>query len=209
MDLFADADPNDVDSHEHELRHAVHYIFTSPGLRTSVFKDRHVDLSTPCDLRSSHRKWSPLLHSAPTFRHIRKAYANTLDPNWPRYALMVQGRWFLVGKPVALPSGDLFERGTRGYVALDWSAQRLVFLKDAWRYHEDKFQHEGIVLRTLNDQEVANVPTLVCFEHLPGPLQTTESYKHAPYKQNVLRQIHARSVVEEVCLPMDDFKCGR
>ena len=107
------------------------------------------------------------------------------------------------------PLAGFFERGTRGYVALDWSAQRLVFLKDAWRYHEDKFQHEGIVLRTLNDQEVANVPTLVCFEHLPGPLQTTESYKHAPYKQNVLRQIHARSVVEEVCLPMDDFKCGR
>ncbi|OJT13251.1 hypothetical protein TRAPUB_10186 [Trametes pubescens] len=117
------------------------------------------------------------------FRFVREAFANSLDPKWPRYRLSVPHgtgvRKFLVGKPNFHASG-MAGRGTRGYVALDCDTRCFVWLKDAWRAFYDLVLQEGAVLADLNKSGVPNVPTLVCHGDILGQeTRTPEFWKPA------------------------------
>ncbi|KAI0742361.1 hypothetical protein C8Q80DRAFT_1187796 [Daedaleopsis nitida] len=108
----------------------------------------------------------------PTFAYVRNAFRKSIeDPLSPRYKLSVPQadgilRDFLVGKPAFVARG-MVGRGTRGYVAIDCSTGRFVYLKDAWRANYDLLEPEGDILAKLNEKTdeygpVYNVPTLVC-----------------------------------------------
>ena len=108
-------------------------------------------------------------HLPPTFTYIRELFKESIDgPNQTRYALTVQGRYFLVGAPIYAASGPI-GRGTRGFVALEWKAQRLVFLKDSWRPHYVGVSAEGETLEKLNIAGFNYVPTLICHEDMKDP----------------------------------------
>ncbi|EIW53024.1 uncharacterized protein TRAVEDRAFT_75206 [Trametes versicolor FP-101664 SS1] len=119
------------------------------------------------------------------FRYVREAFANSLDPKWPRYCLSVPNgtgvRKFLVGKPNFHASG-MAGRGTRGYVALDCETLRFVWLKDAWRAYYDLVQQEGAVLAELNKAGVPNVPTLVCHGDILEQKSRTPEFWKPPVK---------------------------
>ncbi|KAL1942167.1 hypothetical protein VTO73DRAFT_6231 [Trametes versicolor] len=119
------------------------------------------------------------------FRFVREAFANSLDPNWPRYCLSVPNgtgvRKFLVGTPNFHASG-MAGRGTRGYVALDCDTLCFVWLKDAWRAYYDLVHQEGAVLADLNKAGVLNVPTLVCHGDILGQKSRTPEFWKPPVK---------------------------
>ena len=120
----------------------------------------------------------------PEHTYVRDAFRTsiTADPLWPRYRLSIpqpDGSMHkcLVGKPTFVARG-LVGRGTRGYIALDCSTNRFVFLKDAWRANYRLLEREGDILAKLNDTSdnqtpVLNVPTLVCHGDIGG--QTTKT----------------------------------
>lgn len=120
------------------------------------------------------------------FKFQRKMFAASLDPEWPRYKLLVPGdngpQEFLVCKPCFVAQGVL-GRGTRGYVALECTTNaalecttnRLVFLKDTWRPLYDGVEQEGSTIEKLFKAGVPNIPTLVCHGDLG---QKTESPTH-------------------------------
>ncbi|TFK79285.1 hypothetical protein K466DRAFT_668164 [Polyporus arcularius HHB13444] len=99
------------------------------------------------------------------FKFIRDAFRDSLQPGWPRYKLEVpdgdEVREFLVAKPAFRAKG-LAGRGTRGYVALDTTTGRFVWLKDAWRVDYPGMRQEGEILSQLNKAGIPNFPTLIC-----------------------------------------------
>ena len=105
----------------------------------------------------------------PTYTYIRELFKDAITgPSKARYALTVQGRYFLVGSAMYAASGPI-GRGTRGFVALEWATQRIVFLKDSWRPHYVGVGVEGDTLRTLNTAGVVFTPTLICHEDIKDP----------------------------------------
>ncbi|KAI0742350.1 hypothetical protein C8Q80DRAFT_1108437, partial [Daedaleopsis nitida] len=167
----------------------------------------------------------------PTFTYVRNAFRKSLvDPLWPRYKLSVpqadgSTRSFLVGKPAFIARG-LVGRGTRGFVALDRSSGRFVYLKDAWRAHYQLLEREGDILAKLTTPTdefpaVCNVPTLVCHGDLDGQRTrcpelwdtlhpTGGSTGGSSTRKNPFRRHqHYRIVVEEVGMPLSSFRNGR
>ncbi|KAL6308606.1 hypothetical protein BKA93DRAFT_521124 [Sparassis latifolia] len=127
---------------------------------------------------------------------------------------------FLVGKPHFQASG-MTGRVTRGYIAYDCQDNKFVFLKDVWRVDLPDIEKEGYILQSLNDAEVANVPTLVCHGdvldvedvgnvvHVERQRTKTDTYWHEFYsgQMNPIKtHTHYRLVVEEVCRPLSDFR---
>ncbi|GBE82850.1 hypothetical protein SCP_0412370 [Sparassis crispa] len=126
---------------------------------------------------------------------------------------------FLVGKPHFQASG-MTGRVTRGYIAYNCQDKKFVFLKDVWRVDLPDIEKEGYILQSLNDAEVANVPTLVCHGdvldvedvgdvvHVERQRTKTDTYWHEFYsgQMNPIKtHTHYRLVVEEVCRPLSDF----
>ncbi|KAI1784581.1 hypothetical protein LXA43DRAFT_901342 [Ganoderma leucocontextum] len=111
---------------------------------------------------------------APVFKYVRDLFRESLSEDWLCYSLKVLGRDYLVGKPIFAPHG-LVGRGTRGYVALEWKTQRLVFLKDAWRPFYHGVGQEGTTLKMINTAGVRFVPTLICHEDVGGGQETEAS----------------------------------
>ena len=115
----------------------------------------------------------------PVFKYVRDFFRDSVSNTWLPYRLKVCGRDYLIGEPIFGPHG-LVGRGTRGYVALEWETQRLVFLKDAWRPFYEGVAQEGTTLGDLNDAEVPFVPTLICHEDVEGPgAQETEASQYS------------------------------
>ncbi|RPD54644.1 hypothetical protein L227DRAFT_555970 [Lentinus tigrinus ALCF2SS1-6] len=77
---------------------------------------------------------------------------------------------FLVSRPVVSPMSPT-GRGTRGYWAVRNGSDRVLFLKDTWRYGGDP---EGAVLATLNANGVRNVPKLVLHGDVFNKPSTTD-----------------------------------
>ena len=103
-------------------------------------------------------------HHTPVFEYVRSLFRSSLAEDWPRHKLVVPHitgmREYLVGKPVFI-SRVMFGRGTRGYVALDCTTDRFVWLKDTWRMSYLFEDREGDILERLNTAGIDNVPTLV------------------------------------------------
>ncbi|PIL27941.1 hypothetical protein GSI_09976 [Ganoderma sinense ZZ0214-1] len=115
----------------------------------------------------------------PVFKYVRDFFRESVTGTWLPYRLKVCGHDYLVSEPTFGPHG-LVGRGTRGYVALEWETQRLVFLKDAWRPFYDGVAQEGETLAKLNCAEVSSVPTLICHEDVGGPgAQETEASQYS------------------------------
>ncbi len=128
----------------------------SPLFATSILSLDPSTTSGFADLSSD----AAASHIIPVFRYVRDLFRGSIPANWYCYSLKVCGRDYLVGKPVFEPHG-LVGRGTRGYVALEWSTQRLVFLKDAWRPFYVDVEQEGTTLGVLKTAEVSFVNTLI------------------------------------------------
>ena len=75
-------------------------------------------------------------------------------------------RRYIVSRPVVAPL-HLTGRGTRGYWAVDASDSRVVFIKDTWRNCEIMASWEGETLRSMHDQGVRHIPSVVCHGDLP------------------------------------------
>ncbi|GBE82934.1 hypothetical protein SCP_0413210 [Sparassis crispa] len=127
---------------------------------------------------------------------------------------------FLVGKPHFQASG-MTGRATRGYIAYDCQGEKFVFLKDVWRVDLPDIEKEGYIVQSLNDAEVANVPTMVCHGdvleveddgnavRIERQQTKTDTYWHESYsgQMNPIKtHTHYRLVVEEVCRPLSDFE---
>lgn len=137
----------------------------------------HRDPTHSC--QSSHL-YSP--DTIPVFAFIRELFRKSLEAGLPRYRLIVDGREYLVGQPVFIGFG-LVGRGTRGYIALEWVTQRLVFLKDSWRPYIAGVEQEGAILSKLNQKNVLNVPTVIRYgdvHHIDGSKQETEASMYHP-----------------------------
>ncbi|KAL7277817.1 hypothetical protein ACG7TL_008761 [Trametes sanguinea] len=123
-------------------------------------------------------------------------------------------KYFLVGKPHFVAAKGLVGRATRGFVAIDLGDPQgpFVYLKDTWRVNHEGTRKEGDILGYLNEQGVENIPTRLCHgDVFPPEFQATISHVvWAEENPKVLActlkaHRHYRLVVEEVCLPMNDF----
>ena len=156
---------------------------STPLFPSPLFGDGKL-CADPTGLCTAHYHSSDSHDVLPTLTHIRQFFAESLDdPDWPRYAITVQGKQYLVARP-HFPSQDsqtagMVGRGTRGYVALEWTSQRFVYLKDAWRPFYAGVDSEGATLTLLNSKGVDNVPTCVGYEDVGE--QETEVSKYSPH----------------------------
>ena len=122
-------------------------------------------------------------HGKPVFAYVRSLFRTSLAEEWPRYKLAVPHatgtREYLVGKPVFI-SDTLFGRGTRGYVALDCTTDRFVWLKDTWRSSYLFADREGDILQRLNHAGIDNVPTLASHGDIPLQVTTSSNWTGQP-----------------------------
>ncbi|EJF59438.1 hypothetical protein DICSQDRAFT_181948 [Dichomitus squalens LYAD-421 SS1] len=137
----------------------------------------HDDPTATCNHQIDHPLDPERPDIRPVFEYVRTLFHESVSKGWPRYKVTVDGRVYLIGKPITDPSG-LIGRGTRGYVAVEWETQRFVFLKDAWRPHYVDLEYEGEMLEKLNKAKVSYVPTLVCHGRVGE--QETEASEYSP-----------------------------
>ncbi|KAI0794673.1 hypothetical protein C8Q74DRAFT_1445969 [Fomes fomentarius] len=118
---------------------------------------------------------------------------------------------FIVGRPHST-CDSLFGQGTRCFIALRLDIKdgnKLCLLKDYWRSHVPS-RPEHLVYQRLHRERVPFVATLICGGDVGGPgAQTTEVqeclFAQDPQSRHVAR-IHYRICVEEIGLPLTDFK---
>ncbi|TBU26673.1 hypothetical protein BD311DRAFT_698081 [Dichomitus squalens] len=137
----------------------------------------HDDPTATCNHQIDHPLDPERPDIRPVFEYVRTLFHESVSKGWPRYKVTIDGRVYLIGKPITDPSG-LIGRGTRGYVAVEWETQRFVFLKDAWRPYYADLEYEGDMLQKLNTAKVSCVPTLVCHGRVEG--QETEASEYSP-----------------------------
>ncbi|KAL1938034.1 hypothetical protein VTO73DRAFT_12045 [Trametes versicolor] len=130
------------------------------------------------------------------FRYVREKFRHSIADDLPRYKLTIKvgnkDRVFLVGWPI-FESPALFGRATRGYVAIDASTRRFVFLKDSWRPFYEGVQQEGFYLEKFADDDDIVVPTLVCH----GDVEQQRAFT-AQYEEGVRKQMEATRRREEL-----------
>ncbi|KAI1791527.1 hypothetical protein LXA43DRAFT_888889 [Ganoderma leucocontextum] len=211
-----------------------------PGSTDYVLMDR---LAEPCAEDSEAFEGTVLevdpAHPAspptPTFKVFRGLFARMLQPSDgparrasapqianSRWKLSVptdddESRDFFVGRPFQCGDDSNVDwRNTRSYVAFDCTAQRFVFLKDAWRGRGrgDNVESEGDILAMLNAAGVPHVPTVVCHADLQKTV-TSKYYYNWHYERgcgaaNAGPRLHFRMVVQELGLRFNhNFSSGR
>ena len=110
------------------------------------------------------------------FQYVLDSFRSSLASGSLRYKLVIGNDEFLVAAPLY---HDIRPGGTRGYVAFHKQSGRFVFLKDSWRRPQSpsgSVTSEGDILRRLNEDEVGNVPTLLCHGVVDG--QVTRVLEH-------------------------------
>ena len=217
MDFLAQPDLNDLNSEEVWFDGPIHEVFwneefaTTFGCLTGRSNARmHYDPICRC---SGHKNPLPVI---PVLSHVRQMFCNSLVEGFPRYRLMVDGQEYLVGRHVFLGSG-MIGRGTRGYVALEWKTQRFVFLKDCWRPGYEGVEVEGAILSELNQQDVANVPTVVRYGDVHDSLegedrpcrQETEASRFHPNRGDKNVDVHLPSFANTIKPPTQAKKLAR
>ncbi|OJT03231.1 hypothetical protein TRAPUB_6195 [Trametes pubescens] len=120
------------------------------------------------------------------FRYVREKFRKSLADGRPRYKLTIKvgdkTRVFLVGWPV-FESTLLFGRATRGYVAIDASTRRFVFLKDSWRPFYHGVEQEGFYLEKFAGDDSIIVPAIICHGDVGNQCAFTAQYKERMKKQ--------------------------
>lgn len=87
-------------------------------------------------------------------------------------AVEVGGETYLISRPLVTPV-SIVSRGTRGCWAVSKSQNKVVFLKDTWRYKVKNMRQEGSIIADLNQgpDPVDCVPTFVLHGDIGGMLQ--------------------------------------
>ena len=99
-------------------------------------------------------------------------------------------------------------RGTKGYLAYDVAAGKVVYLKDSWRYVAEGYKKEGDTYRLLNDNNVQWVPQLVCSCDIDGQQTRTHEFcgeKWCSRVTAVKHHKHHRLVLEDVGRPLRQY----
>ncbi|RDX50599.1 hypothetical protein OH76DRAFT_1402203 [Lentinus brumalis] len=161
MDLLAQPSLHDISHTEGLFDVDLHDVFVNEDVAATYGAlSGHDDTDlhrNPLHMCSGHTTSPPVI---PVLSHIRQKFRESLVSRFPRYRLTVDGHDYLVGKPVVMRR-NIISRGNRGYIALDWETQRLVFLKDCWRSAYEGVELEGAIISKLNEHKVTNVPTVV------------------------------------------------
>ena len=174
---------DDLNHQEGPITKPVHPVFIDPSAplpayELSAEEDRlHHDPTCVCEDHLLHAL--PVL---PVWEIIRRMFRDTLVEGFPRYRIRLGGEDYLIAKHIFLAS-TMVGRGTRGYIALEWRTQRLVFLKDVWRPHFPGVPSEGEILSELNANDVPYIPQLIHYEDVcyeDGTPQETETSKYSP-----------------------------
>ncbi|RPD63382.1 hypothetical protein L227DRAFT_387575 [Lentinus tigrinus ALCF2SS1-6] len=181
MNVVAGGSEHDLDYDQHiiEDNSKLHDAFVDPSKGSvSLGTDDcilHRDPTAQCPHPTTcHRSYPDVV---PEFTHARKYFQDSITEGHPRYMIKVGDMTLLVGKPMFQASG-LIGRGTRGFVALDWQSQRLVFLKDSWRRYYEGMEEEGEIIEKLNKAGVPNIPTVLA--HGDVEEQETETSNYSP-----------------------------
>ncbi len=103
--------------------------------------------------------------------HLPKPEAPRASPN--------KGRRLLVSRPIVVPL-SMAGRGTRTYWAYDEDNDKVVFLKDTWRYEAP--EREGDVINDLHRHGVENVPRVVYHGDVPQVVEVRDATGEARIK---------------------------
>ncbi|RPD77244.1 hypothetical protein L226DRAFT_363187 [Lentinus tigrinus ALCF2SS1-7] len=181
MNVVAGGSEHDLDYDQHIIEDdsELHDAFVDPSKGSvSLGTDDcflHQDPAAQCTHPTTcHRSYPDVV---PEFTHARKYFQDSIAHGHPRYMIKVGDMTLLVGRPMFTASG-LIGRGTRGFVALDWQSQRLVFLKDSWRRYYEGMEEEGEIIGKLNKAGVPNIPTVLA--HGDVEEQETETSNYSP-----------------------------
>ncbi|OJT05480.1 hypothetical protein TRAPUB_3709 [Trametes pubescens] len=157
--------------------------------------------------------------------YARELFVNSLrnPTKWPWWKLTIPNvdptkppHVYLVGEPTFY-APDIVGRGTRGYVALDYTDPTnpgpFVYLKDCWRVVHPRSEQEGAILTYLNSKNVRYIPTMLCHGDVGEEMEMARDVwkevhrteKDCPLKNHR----HYRLVVKEVGKPLKMFKNGR
>ncbi|GJE93731.1 hypothetical protein PsYK624_098920 [Phanerochaete sordida] len=115
-------------------------------------------------------------------------------------ATAAETRTYLIGRPTFSAAG-VVGKATRGFVAFEPAAQRMVFLKDQWPLDAGARNELGVV-QHLNAHGVQNVATPLAGGDVrsgDGAAQLTMSDDWA----DVAARVHRRIVLQEVARPLD------
>ncbi|KZT08071.1 uncharacterized protein LAESUDRAFT_616456, partial [Laetiporus sulphureus 93-53] len=110
---------------------------------------------------------------------------------------------FLIGRPLEM-SYSLSGRATKTFAAYDVHADRVEFLKDAWKYASPAVHPEWEVYKILNDAKVPNVATLL-YGGYAGD-QRTLSQKFLPEALSPCARLHYRIVLKQLGRPLDEYR---
>ena len=116
-----------------------------------------------------------------------------------------------VGRPFAGHS-DVLGRGTRGYIAYDLSADRLLFLKDTWRHDNLDIEPEFETFQQLHEHHVPHIPAVYYGGDVineDGSVQETDTHVHSVVEEEWLvtddvfgKLIHHR-LVQDIAYPIE------
>ena len=120
--------------------------------------------------------------------------------------------YFIASKP-HWQSGSPFGRATDGYIAYDITRQKLVYLKNSWRYLEDGIVKEGATYRHLEKSGVTGIPTLICSQDILGQDTRTHEYNSKEWfckTTNPPRRhrLH-RLVLGDIGRPLSQFRSSK
>lgn len=73
---------------------------------------------------------------------------------------------YLISRPVVSPY-SMASRASRGYWAVSRETQKVVFIKDTWRYDTGELSKEGDIIQTLTEKGVSNIPELIHHGDVP------------------------------------------
>lgn len=133
--------------HPEILAKLLYRLFHSEAARAFRGHDRTASLASPAQAKLFHSQLHKFKGGSPIYNGLRTALTSS---GWPIYCLEIRSPWApsdergvqpedpvavhycLVGRPI-FPSISITGRGTRGFVAYDETAKRVVFIKDQWR----------------------------------------------------------------------------
>ncbi|KZT08075.1 uncharacterized protein LAESUDRAFT_757773 [Laetiporus sulphureus 93-53] len=110
---------------------------------------------------------------------------------------------FLIGRPLNI-SYSLSGRATKTFAAYDVHADRVEFLKDAWKYASSRVHPEWEIYKVLNHAKVPYVATLLYGGYVDG--QRTLSQKFLPGVRSPCARLHYRMVLKQLGRPLYEYQ---
>ncbi|KAK0481370.1 hypothetical protein IW261DRAFT_1606689 [Armillaria novae-zelandiae] len=144
-----------------------------------------------------------------------KPWIHASDPPRPFVKIRVFGpagdKKVVAGPHITTPR-SITGRATLGLPVYDIDTKTVMFLKDSWR--DNNLPQESVILQTLNDEEVRDVPTLVCGGVVLDQVTTSHTYIEKEWNDGahptmICVRVHQRMLTKEVGQPLQRFKSSR